>query len=154
MSSVGPGDKPQAVWLDNASEHEDDAVADHPWEAVDPGQVFDHKSTTVWLEQHGQHRSATTIRRHGIRLEANRRVEAIRGRSPAPMMLEAEPRVARIVATPREHRGRSRTTAPKRGSPHDPDPEPPPIAHQRGFLAASVRMIQHCERRRAKWAAA
>lgn len=59
------------------------------------------------------------------------------------------------VARPRERRAVARrASTSSRGSPDDPDPEPPAVVHLRGFTAASVRMVQHCERRRAamKWA--
>jgi hypothetical protein len=140
---VAPGDQSQAGWLSNEPEYDEDAFADPTWNTVNPGPVFDHQRASVWLEQHGQHRRAATIRRHGIRLEANRRVEAIRGTSPAPMMLEAEPRVGQVVATPRERRARRASTS-SRGSP-DGDSEPgppPPLEVWRGIEAASARMVQ------------
>jgi hypothetical protein len=52
------------------------------------------------------------------------------------------------ASRPRERRARTRSTAPTRGDP-DPEPEPPPVGRLRGFTAASVRMVQHLERRRA-----
>jgi hypothetical protein len=57
------------------------------------------------------------------------------------------------VASPGEQGRRARrSSAPSRGSSDDPDLEPPPETW-RGLAAASVRMVQHCERRRAKAAA-
>jgi hypothetical protein len=58
------------------------------------------------------------------------------------------------TARPREQRSRRRTTAPSRGDP-DPEPPKPPVEELwRGLEAASVRMVQRCERRRAKLEAA
>ena len=56
------------------------------------------------------------------------------------------------VSKPRERRARRASTS-SRASPDDPSPpesEPPPVEVWRGVAAASVRMVQHCERRRAK----
>jgi hypothetical protein len=59
-------------------------------------------------------------------------------------------RVSQRRERPRECRSSTRTASASRG---DPSPEPePPLTQLRGFLAASVRMVQHCERRRAKCA--
>jgi hypothetical protein len=49
---------------------------------------------------------------------------------------------------------RARRVVASRDGPSEPSDEPPPVAALRGFMAASVRMLQHCERRRAKAAAA
>jgi hypothetical protein len=66
--------------------------------------------------------------------------------------------VRRISATPRPAtRRRVARTVGSRGDPHLADGEEsdePPVAPLRGFMPASVRMVQHCERRRAKKAAA
>jgi hypothetical protein len=67
---------------------------------------------------------------------------------------ERRENLAAIVASPREHKPTRRRRTTSRDGPDDSDPEPPPlVVHLRGFLAASVRMVQHCERRRAKTAA-
>jgi hypothetical protein len=61
------------------------------------------------------------------------------------------------VASPGEQGRRARrSSTSSRGSPDDPDPESdqPLVETWRGVVAASARMVQHCERRRAKWAAA
>jgi len=49
------------------------------------------------------------------------------------------------AARPREHRAHRR-----RGPPREPDDPAEPVDDWRGFVAASVRMVQHLERRRAK----
>jgi hypothetical protein len=57
----------------------------------------------------------------------------------------------------RMHRARRihrRATAPTRGSPDEPPDEPPDVETWHGLQAASSRMVQRCERRRAKQAAA
>jgi hypothetical protein len=68
---------------------------------------------------------------------------------------QSPPEPVAVQASPGEQgqRGR-RSSRSSRSSPDDPDPEPPAVVHLRGFTAASVRMVQHCERRRAamKWA--
>jgi hypothetical protein len=75
------------------------------------------------------------------RLVAPPRTELPEGREP--------------IASPGEQ-GRRARRAPRwsRGSSDDPDLPPPPVKTWRGVEAASVRMVQHCERRRAKAAAA
>jgi hypothetical protein len=135
------GDKQAAVWLGD-DEELDDAE-------VDPGPGFDHKQAAVWLEQRGRHREASTIRRHGLRL-------AIRLRRPRPAPINHVPQRRENTARPRERRAapRRRARAPTGDDPSEPPPEPPPVEVWRGLAAASVRMVQHCERRRAKWAAA
>jgi hypothetical protein len=67
------------------------------------------------------------------------------GRPPAP------PQVRSAVSRPRERR--ERRTARTVGSRGDPD-EPPSVIDLRGFMPASVRMVRHLARRRAKAAAA
>jgi hypothetical protein len=68
------------------------------------------------------------------------------------------PRIVRLPQSTRTRRVARRVarTVGSRGDPSqlDDDPEPEPVARLDGFLAASVRMVQHLERRRAKAAAA
>jgi hypothetical protein len=130
---VTAGDKPQAVWLSDDADYEDDAFADLASKAIDPGPVLGREHAARWLERQGQRREATRMRLTG----------------------STQPRRAPIphVARPRERRptSRQRTRAP---TSDDPSPEPePPLEVWRGLVAASARMIQHCERRRAKAAA-
>jgi hypothetical protein len=56
-------------------------------------------------------------------------------------------------ARPRARRATARSGA-SRDGPSEPSDEPPPVGLLRGFLAASVRMVHHLERRRAKAAVA
>jgi hypothetical protein len=53
----------------------------------------------------------------------------------------------------RERGAGRRARAPSSDDP-DPESDQPPVEVWRGLAAASARMVQHCERRRAKWAAA
>jgi hypothetical protein len=60
------------------------------------------------------------------------------------------------AARPRERRARATTRNSRSAGGDGPSDEPPPpdVAHLRGFVVASVRMVQHLERRRAKAAMA
>jgi hypothetical protein len=77
------------------------------------------------------------------------------GRLVAPALTQIHVPALRPVERPRERRATTRSSGrPSRG---DPDPEaepPPPVEIWRGVAAASARMVQRCERRGAKWAAA
>ena len=64
--------------------------------------------------------------------------------APRPMARRREPRRQSVRSGPRRARAPGRLA----------DDEPEPVARLGGFLAASARMIQHLERRRAKAAVA
>ena len=90
-----------------------------------------------------------------MRREAQQRLRTYRRTRRA--LPTAVATVRRIAATPRPRaarsRGGQRSRSPGRLA-DDPDSEPELDTDWRGFLAASVRMVQRCERRRAKAAAA
>jgi hypothetical protein len=62
---VTAGDKPQAVWLSDDADYEDDAFADLAWKAIDPGPVLGREHAARWLERQGQRREATRMRLTG-----------------------------------------------------------------------------------------
>jgi hypothetical protein len=76
-----------------------------------------------------------------------------RARRRAPVVHVPERRENVATTRPREHRSPSRSRSAARGDPDPPEPEPP-VEVWRGVAAASVRMVQHCERRAKRVAAA
>jgi hypothetical protein len=103
---------------------------------LEPGdmQMFKHQAVTLRRQTAWLRGRATQARRE-----------------PAPRMLR------RPMVRHRESRRRSVRSGPRRARAPGPladDPEPEPVARLDGFWPASVRMVQHLERRRAKAAAA
>jgi hypothetical protein len=78
-------------------------------------------------------------------------VERMRPPEP-PFLAPFSARVPRASARTRRPARRVARTTGSRGDPDD-EPEPRPVAQLRGFWPASVRMVQHLERRRRKVAA-
>jgi hypothetical protein len=111
-------------------------------------------------------RAMAELRRHVNELPASqqRRFGKVKVRD-APRYLGLFARQARVrrperrepvapEARPRERRATTRRSGSSRASP-DSDLPPPPVEDVwRSVVAASARMVQHAERRRAKWAAA
>jgi hypothetical protein len=81
--------------------------------------------------------------------EEHRLVAPALSRSKAPERREN-------AARPRERRPATRRRTTSRAGPDEPSPESdPPIKVWRGLAAVSVRMVQHCgRRRRVKWTSA
>jgi hypothetical protein len=78
-----------------------------------------------------------------------------RQRPRMPQSIVHAPERRENVARPRERRPATRrqARAPTSDDPSPPESDPAPVEVWRGVEAASVRMVQRCERRRAKLAA-
>jgi hypothetical protein len=72
----------------------------------------------------------------------------------APALTRIRKPVVRAPERPREQKARTRSTSSSRDGPSEPSDEPPLVVPLRGFRPASVRMVQHLERGRAKQAIA
>jgi hypothetical protein len=108
----------------------------------------------AWVEQAAQ----TFSRAYPAQAREFRRVADFVLRRPALVIWvaprrqqrEYRPRRRRVASSPRRARAPGRSA----DDPSEPSDEPPLIAFTRGFAPASVRMVRHLERRRAKAAAA
>jgi hypothetical protein len=104
----------------------------------------------------GSQRQRAQIRRGMAIYEGLSPIEQLRwgDRTPAALLTHVRA-IHRSQPTlpagrPRERRARSRSSSASRDGPLPPESEPPPVKTWRGLEAASVRMVQRCERRRAK----
>jgi hypothetical protein len=86
-----------------------------------------------------------------VRKLTRRCIERLRPPKP-PYLAPFSPQVPRASARTRRPARRVTRTTSSRGDPDD-EPEPRRVAQLRGFWPASVRMVQHLERRRRKVAA-
>jgi hypothetical protein len=134
----------QAVWLDD--DVDDDALFDDPaWEPLDDtAPVLGREEAARWLVKRGKRQEAARMRLSG----------STQPRPPAPVVRVPERREPVAVPATRPRERRARRAGSSRDGPGSESDEPPAVVHLRGFTAASVRMVQHCERRRAamKWA--
>jgi hypothetical protein len=106
---------------------------------VKTGVTFELNGAPPWVEAAFKRRAT---------LE---RVQLSRRRPIVNVPERREP-VAPVMRAREQGAGRRRTAA--RASPDDPSPpEPEPVEVWRGLVVASTKMIQRCERRRAKLAA-
>jgi hypothetical protein len=91
-------------------------------------------------------------RQRGRFLRQSTLVARTRARTSAPRSQPSRQGTSRERRTTRRVAGAARSRERPRSA--DDEPEHVAPAEWRGFLVASARMVQHCERRRAKWAAA
>jgi hypothetical protein len=103
----------------------------------------------------GEWERRTKRNRQNMRRDRERLAHRLKARA---LIVHAPERREAAIVVARAHEegaGRRRASSPNRpDDPSPPEPEPPPVEVCRGVAAASARMAQHCERRRAKWAAA